>query len=160
MERLVKILKEKNLTISSCESLTGGMFASEIVGVSGASSVFKGSFVTYMDECKEILLDGKEILKTLGAISEEMAYKMASVVKFKLDTNIAVSFTGNAGPTPMEDKPVGLIYIGIAYKDYISTFAYELSGGRQDIVKQAISIGIEKILEILKSDLKLNCIDE
>ena len=62
MERLVKTLKEKKLTISSCESLTGGMFASEIVSVSGASSVFKGSFVTYMDECKEKLLDGKEIL--------------------------------------------------------------------------------------------------
>ena len=63
MERLVKALKEKKLTISSCESLTGGMFASDIVSISGASSVFKGAFVTYMDECKQILVDGKKILK-------------------------------------------------------------------------------------------------
>ena len=84
MERLVKILKEKKLTISSCESLTGGLFASKLVEISGASSVFVGSYVTYMDKAKEILLDGKEVLDKVGAISEEMAYKMAKTIKEKL----------------------------------------------------------------------------
>ena len=149
MERLVKILKEKNLTISSCESLTGGMFASEIVGVSGASSVFKGSFVTYMDECKEILLDGKEILKTQGAISEEMAYKMASVVKFKLDTNIAVSFTGNAGPLPSENKEVGLVYSCIIIDDLILNYKDIYSGNRMEIRQKCVKDAINRILENL-----------
>ena len=149
MERLVKILKEKNLTISSCESLTGGMFASEIVGVSGASSVFKGSFVTYMDECKEILLDGKDILKTQGAISEEMAYKMASVVKFKLDTNIAVSFTGNAGPLPSENKEVGLVYSCIIIDDLILNYKDIYSGNRMEIRQKCVKDAINRILENL-----------
>ena len=56
MERLVKLLKNKNMTIASCESLTGGLFASKLVEISGASSVFVGSYVTYMDKCKDILL--------------------------------------------------------------------------------------------------------
>ena len=98
MEALVKVLKEKNKTIASCESLTGGLFASSIVDVSGSSSVLVGSYVTYMDKCKEILLDGKEVLDDVGAISKEMAYLMAYKVKEKLGSNIAVSFTGNAGP--------------------------------------------------------------
>ena len=149
MERLVKILKEKKLTISSCESLTGGMFASEMVGVSGASSVFKGSFVTYMDECKEILLDGKEILKTQGAISEEMAYKMASVVKFKLDTNIAVSFTGNAGPLPSENKEVGLVYSCIIIDDLILNYKDIYSGNRMEIRQKCVKDAINRILENL-----------
>ena len=149
MERLVKILKEKKLTISSCESLTGGMFASEIVGVSGASSVFKGSFVTYMDECKEILLDGKEILKTQGAISEEMAYKMASVVKAKLNTNIAVSFTGNAGPLPSENKEVGLVYSCIIIDDLILNYKDIYSGNRMEIRQKCVKDAIKRILENL-----------
>ena len=59
MEELVKKLKEKKMTISSCESLTGGLFASSLVSVSGASSVFVGGYVTYMDQSKEILLEGE-----------------------------------------------------------------------------------------------------
>lgn len=149
MERLVKTLKEKSLTISSCESLTGGMFASEIVGISGASSVFKGSFVTYMDECKEILLDGKEILKTQGAISEEMAYKMASVVKAKLNTNIAVSFTGNAGPLPSENKEVGLVYSCIIIDDLILNYKDVYSGNRMEIRQKCVKDAIKRILENL-----------
>lgn len=149
MERLVKTLKEKSLTISSCESLTGGMFASEIVGISGASSVFKGSFVTYMDECKEILLDGKEILKTQGAISEEMAYKMASVVKAKLNTNIAVSFTGNAGPLPSENKEVGLVYSCIIIDDLILNYKDIYSGNRMEIRQKCVKDAIKRILENL-----------
>lgn len=149
MERLVKALKEKSLTISSCESLTGGMFASEIVGISGASSVFKGSFVTYMDECKEILLDGKEILKTQGAISEEMAYKMASVVKAKLNTNIAVSFTGNAGPLPSENKEVGLVYSCIIIDDLILNYKDVYSGNRMEIRQKCVKDAIKRILENL-----------
>ena len=90
MEELVKVLKERKLTISSCESLTGGAFASSIVSVSGASEVFVGSLVTYMDRCKEVMLDGGSILEKHGAISSQMAFKMASVTKEKLNSNIVV----------------------------------------------------------------------
>lgn len=161
MERLAKILLKHNISISSVESFTVGGFASRIGSISGISAVYRGSLVSYQTRIKRDVLNiDEKIIETYGVVSKEIAGLMAINGQKMFDSDLCVSFTGNAGPHPMEDKPVGLIYIGIAYKDYISTFAYELSGGRQDIVKQAISIGIEKILEILKSDLKLNCIDE
>ena len=68
------------------------------------------------------------------------------------ESDLCISFTGNAGPTAMEGKPVGLIYIGIAYAGEIHTFCFELAGTRDDIKKQAILLGIEKILNILKKN--------
>lgn len=66
------------------------------------------------------------------------------------DTDVCVSFTGNAGPDAMEGKKVGLIYIGISYQDDVHTYEYELSGSRQEIVNQAIQLGIMNLLNILK----------
>ena len=147
MERLVKVLKEKKLTISSCESLTGGLFASSIVNVSGASEVFVGSFVTYMDKCKEILVDGEEILKTNGAISKEMAYQMALKVKEKLNSNIAVSFTGNAGPNASERKEVGLVYSCIIINENVYEYKDNYTGNRLEIRNRCIKDAINRILQ-------------
>ena len=155
MEELVKVLKEKSKTIASCESLTGGLFASSIVDVSGASSVLVGSYVTYMDKCKETLLDGKEVLDSVGAISKEMAYLMAYKVKEKLGSNIAVSFTGNAGPTVCEgDKEVGLIYISIYFEKNFYTEEYHLNIDRNAIRETAVDIALKNILKILEKNLK------
>ena len=150
MEQLVKKLKEKNLTIASCESLTGGMFASSIVNVSGASSVFAGSYVTYMDKAKEILLDGKEILDKYGAVSYQMAYLMAKTVKEKFAVNIGVSFTGNAGPTGSENKPVGLVYRCIVFNEKKYEFEDHYNGSREDIRKQCIIDAKNRILQIIE----------
>ena len=146
MERLVSKLKEKGLTISSCESLTGGLFASKVVEISGASSVFVGSYVTYMDRCKEVLLNGKEILDRVGAISEEMAYLMAKEVKDKLNSDVSVSFTGNAGPRPSEGKEVGLVYSCIFIKDIHYIYKDIYNGDRNSIRNQVIEKTIERIL--------------
>lgn len=152
METLVKTLKEKKLTISSCESLTGGLFASSIVGVSGASEVFVGSYVTYMDRCKEVLVDGKEILERHGAISKEMAYQMASVVKEKLSSNIAVSFTGNAGPNPSEGKEVGLVYSCIIINEKVYHYKDVYQGNRSEIRNSCIVDATKRILENIKKN--------
>ena len=149
MEELVKVLKEKNKTIASCESLTGGLFASSIVDVSGASSVLVGSYVTYMDKCKEILLDGKEVLDDVGAISKEMAYLMAYKVKEKLGSNIAVSFTGNAGPLPSENKEVGLVYSCIIIDEKVYHHKDVYQGDRKQIRKSCIIDARNRILQNL-----------
>ena len=146
MERLVNKLKEKGLTISSCESLTGGLFASKIVEISGASSVLVGSYVTYMDRCKETLLDGKEVLESVGAISEQMAILMAKKVKEKLNSNISVSFTGNAGPSASEGKEVGLVYTCIFINDDYFVYKDIYKGDRNDIRNQVINDAITRIL--------------
>ena len=149
METLVKTLKERKFTISSCESLTGGAFASSIVSVSGASEVFVGSFVTYMDRCKEVMLNGKEILEKHGAISSEMALQMAKVTKEKLSSNIAVSFTGNAGPTAWEGKDVGLVYSCIIINENVYQYKDVYKGNRSEIRNSCIEYAKKRILENL-----------
>lgn len=149
MERLVKILKEKKLTIASCESLTGGLFASKLVEISGVSSVFVGSYVTYMDQAKEILLDGKQILTEDGAISKKMAYQMAKTIKEKLKSNIAVSFTGNAGPTLSEGKEAGLVYSCVLINEEKYFYKDVFSGDRNEIRNKVVEKTIERILQNL-----------
>ena len=142
-----KKLSEKGLTISSCESLTGGLFASKIVEVSGASKVFVGSLITYMDRCKENLLGGKEILLNHGAISKEMALLMAKETKRKLNSNIAISFTGNAGPAASENKEVGLVYSCIVINEETYHFKDVYQGDRNKIRNCCIIDAIKRIQE-------------
>jgi PncC family amidohydrolase len=149
MEELVKALKERKLTISSCESLTGGAFASSVVSISGASEVFVGSLVTYMDRCKETMLDGKAILEKHGAISSQMALQMASVTKEKLNSNIAVSFTGNAGPNASEGKEVGLVYSCIIIDENVYQYKDVYQGNRSEIRNSCIIDAKKRILENL-----------
>lgn len=147
MEKLVEKLIEKNLTIASCESLTGGLFASKLVEISGVSKVFVGSLVTYQDQCKSMLLNGEKILAKYGAISKEMAFLMASKTKELLKCNIAVSFTGNAGPTASENKEVGLVYSCIIINDNAYNYKDVYKGNRKDIRNACVNDAIKRILE-------------
>lgn len=151
MEELAHLLMERSISISSVESFTVGGFANMIGSISGISSVYRGSLVSYQTRIKrDVLHIDDTIIQTYGVVSEEVAGLMAIQGQKMFDCDLCVSFTGNAGPTAMEGKPVGLIYIGIAYQDKIHTFCFELSGTREEIKKQAILLGIEKILNILK----------
>ena len=149
MENLVKTLIAKKLTIASCESLTGGLFASKMVEISGASNVLVGSYVTYMDKAKDILLKGDEILKEHGAISKEMAFLMAKTIKEKLQSNISVSFTGNAGPNANEGKEVGLVYSCIIINEKQYHYKDVYNGNRSEIRNSCIIDAKKRILENL-----------
>lgn len=112
---VVGLLKESGLTISMAESCTGGLLASRIVNVSGASDVFKESFVTYSNEAKKRHLGvSEETLQKAGAVSEQCAKEMALGLHEKTQCDVCVSITGIAGPTGGTiDKPVGLVHFGI-----------------------------------------------
>ena len=139
MKELIDRLKEYNLTISSCESLTGGLFAAKITSISGASKVFKGALVTYKNDVKAALL-GVDILEIekYGAISEQTAHLMATKVKSITGSDVAVSFTGNAGPDVLENKDVGLVFIGVAFKDEVKVHKCRFSGDRNKIREDCI----------------------
>ncbi|MCK5945722.1 MAG: CinA family protein [Mycoplasmataceae bacterium] len=124
-------------TLSSIESLTGGLFASEITSKPGASKYFKGSIVTYQNEIKEKL----GIDTTNGVINKETALAMSKAGRKYFDSDICVSFTGNAGPEAMDGKPVGLVFIAINNDVY----ELNLSGDRNSIRKQAVEFAIKKI---------------
>lgn len=153
MDELAVILKEKNISISSVESFTVGAFANMIGSISGISAVYRGSLVSYQTCIKrDVLHIDERIISKYGVVSNEVAGMMAIQGQKMFNSDICISFTGNAGPTAMEGKPVGLVYIGIAYLDKIHTYCFELSGSRNDIKKQAILLGIEKTLKILKKN--------
>lgn len=151
MEELAQVLIAKNISISSVESFTVGGFASQIGSISGISAVYCGSLVSYQTRIKrDVLHIDEKVIQKFGVVSNEVAGLMAIEGQKMFSSDLCISFTGNAGPTAMEGKPVGLIYIGIAYLQQIHTFCFELAGTREDIKKQAILLGIEKIMDILK----------
>ena len=146
INQVVELLKENNLTIGSIESLTGGLFASTLTSVPGVSSIYKGSIVTYATEIKENIVGvNKDTVARYGVVSKECAYEMALNGKKLLNTDIVISFTGNAGPSVMEGKEVGKVFIGLAYQNEVETYELSLSGNREDIRKECIKIGFIKI---------------
>lgn len=147
------LLKEKGLTLGSAESFTGGLFASEITKVPGASKVFKGAVVTYATEEKiNVLGVPIEIVHRYGVVSKNCAESMAECAKKLLNVDVAISFTGNAGPDTMEGKPVGEIHIGVSIKDRNVVTSYLLKGNRQEIQQQGISLGFELIEKIINEN--------
>ena len=148
-----RIFREKGRTLGSVESFTGGGFAKEITSVSGASYFFKGAIVTYATEEKARLLGiPYSEIDTYGVVSQEIAGQMANHAKNLLNVDYCVSFTGNAGPTAMENKKVGEVYIGVAFYDKVQVFGYQLDGDRESIQKQAIYIAFELLAKIIEEN--------
>ena len=151
---LVNFLKEKKLKISTAESCTGGLVSQLITSVSGASDVFEYGFVTYANEAKtKILGVNPETLKSVGAVSADTAREMAMGAKEKSGSDIAVSLTGIAGPTgATEEKPVGLVYAGFAFKNESFAFEYRLKGSRDEIRMKAAAKTLEAVRLLIGSD--------
>ena len=147
MNELAQLLISHNITVSSVESFTVGNFASMLGSVPGISKVYKGSLVTYQSETKERLLSiDHDIIAKYGVVSKEIASLMCVNGKAILNSDICVSFTGNAGPDAMENKPVGEVYIGINFKDDISVYKLNVKGSRSEIVKQAMDFAVRKLI--------------
>ncbi len=113
-----KFLVENNLTISTAESCTGGGLAKRLTDIPGSSAYFKLGIIAYSNEAKiERLNVPKEMLKRYGAVSSQVAIKMADAVRKSARTDIGVSITGIAGPAgATKTKPVGLVYIALSKK--------------------------------------------
>ena len=151
--KIVDILKQKGLTLSTAESCTGGLIAKSITDVSGCSSVFYGGVVSYDNSVKQGVLGVKEeTLNTYGAVSYETAREMAQGVRRALNTDIGISTTGIAGPgggTPT--KPVGTVYIGIATSDSVQSIRLNINENfsRSEIRAQACYQLLKLLLEKL-----------
>ena len=135
---LIKTLLEKNATVSTAESCTGGMVAARLTSVSGASGAFKYGAVTYCNEAKHIMLGvSTETLDEHGAISAETAKEVAEGIRKAMNADIGLSVTGNAGPGAAENKPVGLVYIGVSSKNYSTVLKNNFEGNRTSVREQA-----------------------
>lgn len=151
-EEYLALLESKKLTLGSAESLTGGLFASTITGVPGASKVFKGSLVTYAIETKAALLGiDLSTIKEHGVVSSVVAFQMASLARKKLNVDLAVSFTGNAGPDALDGLPVGTVFIGIATKSSTSVIPMRYHGSRNEIRKACVQTAIDESAKTIVS---------
>lgn len=126
---LGQYLIDNKLTIATAESCTGGLLSSRLTDVSGSSEYIKLNFVTYSNEAKHNILGvSRDILDNYGAVSEECAQAMAEGLRNITGCDIALCTTGIAGPTGgTKDKPVGLMYISLWYKNIITIKEIKLS---------------------------------
>ena len=153
MDKLFVYLKENNLTISTAESCTGGMIASAITNVSGASGFFGTGVVTYSNEAKMKLIGvNKETLDMYGAVSEQTAKEMAEGALKLSHADVAVAVTGIAGPGGgSAEKPVGLVYIGIASREKEPKAIRNIFAGDRDEVRAST---VKKALELVLEELQ------
>ena len=144
---------EKNLTVTSAESCTGGMIASSIVSISGSSAIFKSSVVTYSNDMKsKILKIPLKLITENGAVSNIIAHNMASNVLNIMNADISIAVTGIAGPSGGNiDKPVGLVYIGIGTKKNVVTKKYLFKGNRLGIRQETTLEALKLSNEIIES---------
>ena len=147
-ERLVKVLTEKKMTCATAESCTGGGVGYAITAVPGSSVVFWGGIISYDNSVKHGVLGvPEEVLATKGAVSSECAAVMADGARRRLNTDFAVSITGIAGPGGgSAEKPVGLVWFGIASKTGTITGKKVFTGDRKAVRTAAIEHALELLL--------------
>ena len=150
MKNLIKILTKKKLKIAFAESCTGGMLASEITSISGASKVFGLGLVTYSNQAKiNVLKVNKSIIQKYGAVSlkccEAMVKNLAKISKAQIN----VSITGIAGPNGgTKKKPVGLVYIGVKKNNKLLITKNLFKQKSRKAIQNAT---VKRTLEIIKS---------
>jgi nicotinamide-nucleotide amidase len=145
------ILRERQLTLAAAESCTGGLVQDKITDIAGSSEYFMGGMVTYSNESKMKQLDvRRESLEKYGAVSEAVAKEMAEGIRRVFRADIGIATTGIAGPgggTP--EKPVGIIYLGLASADSLTARKFQLIGDRIMIKAR----GAQAVLELLRREL-------
>lgn len=145
-----KFLIEHKLKLSVAESCTGGLLGASLTDIAGSSAYFRGGVIAYDNQIKHQLLGVEEpILDRYGAVSDQTVIAMAKGVCKLFNTECAISVSGIAGPDGgTAQKPVGLVYIGIAVNDRIESIRYIFSGNRQQIRSQTVKASLEQFLRI------------
>jgi PncC family amidohydrolase len=151
-ERLGILLREKGLNIALAESCTGGLIASRITDIPGASDYFEAGVVVYSNQAKQRFLSVPEqSIQSHGAVSKEVAKKMAEGVRQATGTDIGLSITGIAGPAGgSPEKPVGTVYIGLSAKAGILVRRFQFSGDRLDIKEKSANEALQLAIDFLE----------
>jgi PncC family amidohydrolase len=152
-QNLVELLKAEKLTIATAESCTGGLIAKLITDIPGSSEVFVGGIVSYSNDMKEKWLGvSHETLEKFGAVSEKTISEMLDGILKQAGSDLGIAVSGIAGPGGGTlEKPVGTVYIGVAFhgQQIISKFIFE--GSRDDVRMASAQKGAEMIVEIIRS---------
>lgn len=146
------LLRQQGLTVGVAESCTGGLLAHRLTNVPGSSDYFQLGTVVYHNRWKEELLGvPEELLASHGAVSREVAEAMARGIRQKAGTSIGIGITGIAGPGGgTEEKPVGLVYLGMDFKGQVEVWREQWVGNRQDIKWITSQWALMKLFQRLK----------
>ena len=146
-------LLQKQLTLAVAESCTGGMIASNLVEYPGISAALVEGCVTYSNEAKMHRLGVKaETLEKYGAVSEETAKEMAEGIARTSGADIGLATTGVAGPESSEGKPVGLVYIAIAYQGKTEVYTCHFVGKRNKIRERAAYTALNRLRKVINDE--------
>ena len=138
-------------TLSTAESCTGGGIGAALTAVPGSSAVFKGGVISYTNWVKHTCLGlSQNALDTYGAVSSQVAREMATGVRNVMQSDVAVSVTGIAGPGSDDfGNPVGKVFIGYADENQVFAREFQFSGNREAVRNQAICAALQLILEVM-----------
>ncbi|PRO65171.1 competence/damage-inducible protein A [Alkalicoccus urumqiensis] len=151
-ERTAALMRELNLSVSAAESLTGGAFADRMTTFAGASMIFPGGVVCYGNEAKMNAVGvSEETLKNDGAVSRACAVEMAEGAKERFGSDYGISFTGAAGPDPLEGYEPGEMFIGFAGPDFSTAEFVRVGGSRSSIRMQAVKRGLYMLYNELRN---------
>ena len=145
-DAVAALLMSRRKTIATAESLTGGMVAQRLTDIAGISPWFHGGIIAYDNRLKvELLGVPQKLLDEKGAVSAEVAEAMAIGCRTRLRTDLAISTTGLAGPGgAAPDKPVGLVYVGLAWDGGSSTASFNWSGTRDEIRRRTTKLALNR----------------
>ncbi|WP_352401518.1 CinA family protein [Synergistes jonesii] len=146
---VIEAFRSRGISLSLAESCTGGMIAAAVTEIAGASDIFSGSAVTYVNEAKENILGVcPETLAEHGAVSEKCAREMAEGSRRIFGSDIALSVTGIAGPGGGSTaKPVGTVWFGCASAAGTEAFVCHFGGGRRDVRRQSVERALSHLLK-------------
>jgi PncC family amidohydrolase len=150
-KKLGAALHSKKLTLAVAESCTGGLIGGAITAIAGSSRYFAGGVIAYDNSIKRRVLRVPErILKSYGAVSAETVIAMAHGAQKLLNADCAVAVSGVAGPGGgTKEKPVGLVFIGIAVKKRVRAFEERFAGERELVRELAVNRALELMLGAL-----------
>ena len=150
--RVGRCLIERQWTVATAESCSGGLIAHRLTNIPGASSYFLGGIVAYSNSVKTAMLGvDPEDLARYGAVSEPVARQMAEGVRQRLAADCALAVTGIAGPSGGTlDKPVGLVFIALAAPGVDRVTRNLFEGSREDIKAQTADQALRMLLEYLE----------
>ncbi len=151
IEELSQRLAGNGIKLATAESCTGGMIATAITNLPGASQIFNGSIVAYQNELKELLLGVEsEILNRDGAVSAACVKQMVEGVCCRCQAEAGIAVSGIAGPTGgSSEKPVGLVYIAVKLRNRLEVKQFNFSGNRQTIRERTTAKALLMLRELL-----------
>lgn len=148
-ERLQGVCLGRGLTVALAESCTGGLVAASLTEVAGSSGYFLGGVVAYANRAKEGLLGvPSTVLAAHGAVSAQVAKAMAQAARSRFGSDLAAAITGIAGPDGgTAEKPVGLVYVGLAREGGVEVRRLQLAGDRPAVRASAARAALEWLVE-------------